>query len=87
MLGNLELEKTKQIAGAHLRRYISILLKEQRRPQYVRFEAFTAVTMKNAVFWYVTPCGFLKNRRLGGMYLLHHQGENIRRAKNNVSSF
>jgi hypothetical protein len=24
---------------------------------YVRFEVFTAVTMKNGVFWNVTPCG------------------------------
>jgi hypothetical protein len=24
---------------------------------YVRFEVFTAVTMKNGVFWVVTPCG------------------------------
>jgi hypothetical protein len=31
---------------------------------YVRFEVFTAVTMKNDVFWDVTPCGFCKNRRL-----------------------
>jgi hypothetical protein len=23
----------------------------------VRFEVFTAVTMKNGVFWVVTPCG------------------------------
>jgi hypothetical protein len=23
---------------------------------YVRFEVFTAVTMKNGVFWDVTPC-------------------------------
>jgi hypothetical protein len=23
----------------------------------VRFQVFMAVTMKNAVFWYVTPCG------------------------------
>jgi hypothetical protein len=27
----------------------------------VRYEVFTAVTMKNAVFWNVTPCGFCKN--------------------------
>jgi hypothetical protein len=35
------------------------------RPRYcwvdniksVRFEVFTAVTMKNGVFWVVTPCG------------------------------
>jgi hypothetical protein len=34
-------------------------------PLEVRFEVFTAVTMKNGVFWYVTPCGFGKNRRFG----------------------
>jgi hypothetical protein len=28
----------------------------------VRFEVFTAVTMKNGVFWDVTPCGSCKNR-------------------------
>jgi hypothetical protein len=27
----------------------------------VRFEVFTAVTMKNGVFWDVTPCGSCKN--------------------------
>jgi hypothetical protein len=31
----------------------------------VRFEVFTAVTMKNAVFWDVTPYGSRKNRRFG----------------------
>jgi hypothetical protein len=30
---------------------------------YVRFEVFTSVTMKNGVFWDVTPCGSCKNRR------------------------
>jgi hypothetical protein len=33
---------------------------------FVRFEVFTAVTMKNCVFWVVTPCGSCKNRRFGG---------------------
>jgi hypothetical protein len=33
---------------------------------YVRFEVFTAVTMKNGVFWDVTLCGSCKNRRFGG---------------------
>jgi hypothetical protein len=33
---------------------------------YVRFEVFTAVTMKNGVFWDVMPCGSCKNRRFGG---------------------
>jgi hypothetical protein len=32
---------------------------------YVRFEVFTAVTMKNTVFWDVTQCGSCKNRRFG----------------------
>jgi hypothetical protein len=42
--------------------------------------------MKNAVFWNVTPCGFYKNRRFGGMYRLHYQGDKNRRAINNVGS-
>jgi hypothetical protein len=33
---------------------------------YVRFEVFTAVTMKNGVFWDVMLCGSCKNRRFGG---------------------
>jgi hypothetical protein len=33
---------------------------------FARFEVFTAVTMKNGVFWDVTPCGSCKNRRFGG---------------------
>jgi hypothetical protein len=28
---------------------------------FVRFEVFKAVTMKNGVFWDVTPCGSYKN--------------------------
>jgi hypothetical protein len=31
----------------------------------VRFDVFTAVTMKNGVCWVVTPCGSCKNRRFG----------------------
>jgi hypothetical protein len=34
--------------------------------EYVRFEGFKAVTMKNGVFWDVTPCGSCKNRRFEG---------------------
>jgi hypothetical protein len=33
---------------------------------FVRFKVFTAVTMKNCVFWDVTLCGSCKNRRFGG---------------------
>jgi hypothetical protein len=41
---------------------ISIRLKTK----HVRFEVFTAATMKNVVFWDVTTCGSCKNRRFGG---------------------
>jgi hypothetical protein len=41
----------------------------------VRFQIFTAVTMKNAVFWDVMPCGSCRNRRFGGTYRLHLPGE------------
>jgi hypothetical protein len=33
------------------------------------------MTMKNAVFWYVTPYGFYKNRRFAGNCCIHHQGD------------
>jgi hypothetical protein len=43
--------------------YIFVTIKYR---QFVRFEVFLAVTMKNGVFWDVTPCGSCKNRRFGG---------------------
>jgi hypothetical protein len=33
--------------------------------KYVRFKVITEVTMKNGVFWDVTPCGSCKNRPIG----------------------
>jgi hypothetical protein len=33
----------------------------------VRFEVFTAVTMKNGVLWDITPCGSCKNRLYEGL--------------------
>jgi hypothetical protein len=39
----------------------------------VRFEVFTAVTMKNGVFWDVTPCGSCSHRRCGGPWRRLHQ--------------
>jgi hypothetical protein len=38
--------------------------------KYERFEVSPAVTMKNAVFWDVTPCGFCMKRRFVGTYRL-----------------
>jgi hypothetical protein len=43
------------------------------------------LNMKNAVFWDVTACGSCKNRRFGGKYHLHHQGDKNFQARN-VSS-
>jgi hypothetical protein len=45
---------------------------------FVRFEAFTAVTMKNVVFWDVALCRSCVNRCFGGTYRLHLQGRKIR---------
>jgi hypothetical protein len=39
----------------------------QTKQMYVRFEVFTAVTMKNDVFWDVTPCGSCKNLLFRGV--------------------
>jgi hypothetical protein len=36
------------------------------------------LTMKNCVFWDVTPCGSCKNRRCGGTQRLPHQGDQNR---------
>jgi hypothetical protein len=44
----------------------------------VRFVVFMAMTMKDGVFWDVTPCGSCKNQRFGGTYRLHHQGDKNR---------
>jgi hypothetical protein len=43
--------------------------------------------MQNAVFWYMTPCGFCKNRQFGGSYHFHHQGDKNQQVKSNVSFF
>jgi hypothetical protein len=51
----------------------------------VRSEVLTEVTMKNAVFWDVAPCGSCMNRRFGVTYRLHHQGDKDQLARNNIS--
>jgi hypothetical protein len=38
----------------------------------------TLKTLKNGVFWVVTPCGSCKNRRFGGTWRLLHQGDKNR---------
>jgi hypothetical protein len=51
----------------------------------VRFEGFTVVIIKNAVFWVATPCSFCTNGRFGEKYH-HHQGGRNRRSRKNVPS-
>jgi hypothetical protein len=48
----------------------SLIWKEHR---FLRFEIFTVVTMKKAVFWDVAPCRYCVNRRFGGTNRLHLQ--------------
>jgi hypothetical protein len=45
--------------------------------KFVRSEVLTAVTIKNAVFWDVTPYDSCKNRRFGVAYSIHHQGGKV----------
>jgi hypothetical protein len=45
----------------------------ENKQYYVKFEVFTAVTMKNAVFWDVALCRSCLNRRFGGTYRLQPQ--------------
>jgi hypothetical protein len=42
----------------------------------------THSNMKNGVFCDVTPCGSCKNRRSGGPYRLHHEGDKNRWTRN-----
>jgi hypothetical protein len=54
------------------------LIQSQRTIPYVRFEVFTAVTMKNGVVWVVMPCGSCKNRRFGGTWRLLQLATDLR---------
>jgi hypothetical protein len=60
-------------------------LSSQRIYWRVRFEVFTAVTIKNAVFWDVALCTSCVNRCFGGNYRLHLQGRKMRERGTGVS--
>jgi hypothetical protein len=49
-------------------------LKKTNKSVFVRFEVFTAVTMKNTVYSDVASCKYFVNRRFGGTYRLNLQG-------------
>jgi hypothetical protein len=42
---------------------------------FMGFEVLSVMTMKNAVFWDVAPCGSCKKRPFGGTCRLHLQGK------------
>jgi hypothetical protein len=63
-----------------------LVLLKQSGLKYVSFEVFMAVTLKNAVFWYIIQCGSHENQRFGRTYRHHHQGDKNLWARNNVSS-
>jgi hypothetical protein len=48
----------------HMRDEIQAVYKEMLL-LYVRFEVFTAVSLKNAIFWDVAPCVSCKYRSFG----------------------
>jgi hypothetical protein len=53
------------------------LYREHTQTEGVGSEVFTVVTMKNSVLWDVAPCGFIINRRFGGVFRLHLQGRTL----------
>jgi hypothetical protein len=61
-------------------------LSDQHKQVYVRFEAITAVAMKNVVFWDVALCRSCVDRRFGGKYRLHLQMEAINSSETSVST-
>jgi RNA recognition motif-containing protein len=67
-------------------RRINVKLRQNsNRTHFVRFEVFTAVTMKNGVFWDVTPCYSSNNRHFGATWRLLHQGDKNLWISNNTS--
>jgi hypothetical protein len=55
-------------------------------PLYIGVVVFTAMIMKNAVFWDVAPRASCSNRRFRVKSRLHLKGAKKTRARNNVSS-
>jgi hypothetical protein len=52
--------------AVELNKWLRLLKTVSKKWYVVRFDVFTAVTMRNGVFWDVTPCGSCTNRRFGG---------------------
>jgi hypothetical protein len=51
--------------------------KQRETGQSIRAPTVNSISVKNCVFWDITPCGSCKNRRFGGAYgFLHQDGKN-----------
>jgi hypothetical protein len=65
-------------------KYFSLLFRGLLNAQKIRtvgFQVLRAVTMKNSIFWDVTPCIPVKvYRRFGGTYYLYPQGRRVSQA-------
>jgi hypothetical protein len=57
--------KTEKSKGRQQRAFDLNTTEPEQRIVCIKFEVFTAVTMKNGVFWDVTPCDSCNNRRFG----------------------
>jgi hypothetical protein len=63
--------------------YLTVLYFERFCPNAM---LWLGITLKNAVFWDVTPCGSCNSRHFGGICRPNHQGDKHRRARNSISS-
>jgi hypothetical protein len=59
-------------------KFFTLLYFSIKCPRYCYLPYEGIKSMKNGVFWDVTPCGSCKNRRFGGTWRLLHQGEKNR---------
>jgi hypothetical protein len=66
----------------HVTHYVSAT--ELSRLILCKIEIFLTLTVKNAVLWYMTPCGSSKNRCFGVTHRVHHQGGKNKRARKEV---
>jgi hypothetical protein len=71
--------------GHYSPKHVKIYFFIKKIDEFVRFEVFTAMTMKNDVFWDVASCRFCVNLRFGATYRLHFHGRKIRERGCSVS--
>jgi hypothetical protein len=64
----LKMKRTDRCGLDIMHSFLAIMLicLDKTKTNNVRLKVFTAVTMKNVIFWDVTSCGSCANRRFGG---------------------